>query len=290
MTTGPVRASAGWLGVREPADAVARSSELARTVADHLARDSTTRVHDLGSGTGSMTRWLAPRLPGPQHWVLYDRDSELLAETAAQPVPRAADGTEVTLETRSHDITRLEPGDLAGADLVTASALLDMLTAAELDRLVDTCVDARCPALITLSVVGRAELTPRDPFDLQVMKAFNAHQRRATGAGRLLGPDALGTAVHAFTGLGLDVITLPSPWRLGPNNASWRRSGSPAGWPRLANKDPSWARRARRTPGDALPRQPAAGCRSPSSTRTCWRDRGEVSSTRRQSGSQTAAS
>ena len=44
-------------------------------------------VHDLGSGTGSMARWLAPRLPGPQHWVLHDRDAGLLAR-AAGTLPR----------------------------------------------------------------------------------------------------------------------------------------------------------------------------------------------------------
>ena len=26
-----------------------------------------------------MGRWLAPLLPGPQHWVLHDRDADLLA-------------------------------------------------------------------------------------------------------------------------------------------------------------------------------------------------------------------
>ena len=26
-------------------------------------------IHDLGGGSGAMGRWLAPRLPGPQHWV-----------------------------------------------------------------------------------------------------------------------------------------------------------------------------------------------------------------------------
>ena len=51
-------------------------------------------VHDLGSGTGSMVRWLAPRLPGPQHWVLHDRDPDLLA--AAPRTSRRA----CTAETR----------------------------------------------------------------------------------------------------------------------------------------------------------------------------------------------
>ncbi len=46
--------------------------------------------------------------------------------------------------------------------------------------------------LLTLSVVGRVELTPADPLDARVAAAFNAHQRRATERRPLLGPDAVG--------------------------------------------------------------------------------------------------
>ena len=94
-----------------------------------------------------------------------------------------------------------------------------MLTAEELDRLVASCAGAGCPVLVTLSVVGRVELDPADPLDDVVQAAFNAHQRRDNGAGRLLGPDALDRAVSAFAGRGLDVVVRPSPWRLGSDHA-----------------------------------------------------------------------
>ena len=45
--------------------------------------------------------------------------------------------------------------------------------------------------LIALSVTGRVEITPAEPFDQSVTDAFNAHQRRTTSAGQLLGPDAV---------------------------------------------------------------------------------------------------
>jgi hypothetical protein len=166
-----------------------------------------------------MARWLAARLTGPQHWVLYDRDDELLALAAVDPPGAAADGATVTVETRRRDITRLDPEELAGAALVTASALLDMLTADELERLVATCAAAGCPVLITLSVIGRVDLAPADPLDHRVMDAFNAHQRRATSTGRLLGPDAARAAEGCFRRLGHDVVVRPSPWRLGPERS-----------------------------------------------------------------------
>ena len=97
------------------------------------SRAGPLEIHDLGGGSGSMGRWLAPRLPQPQHWVVHDRDEELLALAVADPPPG------VTVEARRSDITRLAPDALAGADVVVASALLDMLTADELRRMLGAC-------------------------------------------------------------------------------------------------------------------------------------------------------
>ncbi len=125
-----------------------------------------------------------------------------------------------TAETRERDITRLEPADLAGASLITASALLDMMAADELDRFVAACAGAGCPVLVTLSVTGQVELTPADPLDVRVAEAFNAHQRRTTDGRSLLGPDAVDHAVDAFTARGAELFVRPSPWRLGAAEAA----------------------------------------------------------------------
>jgi hypothetical protein len=250
MTTEPVRASAGWLALREPADAAARASELVEEIRPYLPNHRDTWVHDLGCGTGSMARWLAPRLPGPQHWVLYDRDAELLPVADADAPREASDGAPVSVETKQRDITRLEPRELAGASLITASALLDMMTAEELGRLVATCAEPGCPVLITLSVTGRVDLTPGDPSDRLFAEAFNEHQRRASPAGRRLGPDALDAAVDCFTRLGFEVLVRPSPWRLGPDESALAAEWFD-GWvgpaceqrPELEDVRPSYVRR-----------------------------------------------
>jgi hypothetical protein len=82
-----------------------------------------------------------------QHWILYDRDPDLLQTAAAELAQRVADKASVTVETRLRDVTTLTPDDLQGADLVTASALLDLLTVAEVDQIAAACVGARSPAL-----------------------------------------------------------------------------------------------------------------------------------------------
>ena len=210
MMAAPVRVSPEWLALREPADALARAAELAERLARHLPTTGLV-IHDLGGGSGAMGRWLAPRLPGRQHWVIHDRDADLLELAVASPPGSAS----VTAEVRRSDITRLAPDDLAGAIAVVASALLDMLTADELARMLDTCTAVGCPMLLALTVAGRVALTPTEPLDARIGAAFNAHQRR----GHRLGPDAVAAAVEQLRGTGAEVLVRPTPWRLDATHA-----------------------------------------------------------------------
>lgn len=251
-TSGRARASGHWLGLREPADAAARSRLLAETIRSYPPADGDAVMHDLGSGTGSMCRWLAPLVEGRQHWVLHDRDPELLALAATNPPSSAADGAPVTVETRRGDVTRLHPAEIQDATLITASALLDVMTAQELARLVAVCAGAACPVLITLTVTGHVELTPADPLDRHVAEAFNAHQRRRIAAGRLLGPSAVQAAVDEFSERGYDIRVDPSPWRLGARDRALIEAWL-TGWLTAANEQqPESADRLRAYTGRRL--------------------------------------
>ncbi|MEV7089981.1 methyltransferase domain-containing protein [Streptomyces sp. NPDC093085] len=250
------RYAPAWLELREGPDGAARATELLGALRSRLAwglsRDGERSlvVHDLGCGTGSMGRWLAPRLDGPQHWVLHDHDPELLELAAARTPRTAADGSRVTVATERRDLAELTADGLAGASLVTASALLDVLTREEVDGLAAACAGAGCPALFALSVVGRVELTPAEPLDAEVAEAFNAHQRRADHGRTLLGPDAVAVAAAAFARCGATVRVHASPWRLGAAEsalaAEWLR-----GWvgaaceqrPELAERAEPYLRR-----------------------------------------------
>jgi trans-aconitate methyltransferase len=212
MSATAVRVSPGWLDLREPADAAARSAELAERLRRHIRAPGQLVIHDLGGGSGAMGRWLAPRLPGPQHWVVHDRDTNLLELAVADPPESAADGAPVTVEARQSDITRLAPADLAGANVIVASALLDLLTARELLRMLYACAGHHM--LLSLTVLGRVTLLPTDPLDARIAAAFNAHQRRTTTTGRRLGPAAVTAAVQELRGTGAVVLVRSSPWRL----------------------------------------------------------------------------
>ncbi|GAA0922749.1 hypothetical protein GCM10009557_91860 [Virgisporangium ochraceum] len=239
------RYSSTWLELREAADAEARAVDLVehvnRLLSGHgpglghgpLAGHGHLSVHDLGCGTGSMARWLSPRLRAAQHWTLHDRDPDLL-EIAADSLRTRG----VSAETRLGDITALEAADLEGASLVTASALLDILTLDEIDRLADACTTAGCPALLTLTVIGRVDLTPWEPLDNVLCDGFNDHLRggprdaHRAGQRQPLGPAAADAAAEAFRRYGATVLVRETPWTLGATHsdliAEWLRGFVPA--------------------------------------------------------------
>jgi hypothetical protein len=205
--------SGDWLALREPEDAAARSLDLA-LVAAELLPDGPIVVHDLGSGTGSMMRWLAPHLPGPQTWMLHDWNADLTEQAITMPRPRSRDGAEVSAIGRVGGLAKLSATELAGASLVTASALLDVLTSSEVHALVSACVTAGCPALFSLSVTGTVRLTPRDELDTEVNDAFNAHQLRDWNERRQLGRYAAPIARGLFAEAGWNVRQSTTVWRL----------------------------------------------------------------------------
>lgn len=241
---GSAECTTDWLKLREDADAEARSVELAAMLGTQM-RPGRVTLRDLGCGSGAMARWLAPRLPGPQHWTLHDRDLHLLAHAMSNLPLMAGDGTPVAARATVDDITTLVTTDLIGTRCVTASAVLDLLTWEEVSRLAATCSEAGCTALFSLSVDGRVRLDPAESLDAEFVVAFNAHQRRTVGGRRLLGPDAGPAMAEAFAELNSAVTVRSSTWYLGPGREAlleeWLR-----GWISAAcEQRPVLARHAR---------------------------------------------
>ncbi|GGV07026.1 hypothetical protein GCM10010182_27430 [Actinomadura cremea] len=234
--------SPSWAELREPADAAARAGSLLDVLRAELPRDRPVTVWNASSGDGALARWLAPRLYGPQHWIMQDSDPVLLARAAGRTYA-SSDGTPATVETRAADLADLRAADVVGTSVLAACHVLHRLTAAEIDALAAT---ACRPALLTLTPIGRVRLDPADPLDTEFAAAADAHRRRD---GRL-GADAAFTAADAFTRRGAIVHTRPSPWRLGPARSvlmgQWLR-----GWvadavehrPALAADAPAYLRR-----------------------------------------------
>jgi len=209
--------SAAWLALREGADHRSRVPSLLPRLEAAWRECGWSRILDLGSGTGSNLRYLAPRLPGSQRWTLLDRDPALLAHT------RAAEMDPAVRRIRG-ELAREGLAEARHTDLVTGSALLDLVSEDWLRRLVDTCRSATAGALFALTYDGAIEWSEEDPEDEPVRCSVNAHQRRDKGLGPALGPAAGEVAEGFFREAGYRTWLVASPWRLGAGDAELVRA------------------------------------------------------------------
>ncbi|MEZ5583446.1 MAG: class I SAM-dependent methyltransferase [Candidatus Competibacteraceae bacterium] len=227
--------SSGWLALREPLDAVSRNRLLMESVTRWRCGLESLVIADLGCGTGSNVRYLAPRLGGQQYWLLVDHDPKLLAAASsaltvwAEAIGASLSRQEDALSIEHEDFScrvRLQAHDLAGelahlpldgVQLVTASALLDLVSEAWLVQLAAQCKQVGAAVLFALTYDGTIRWTPVDPGDETVRQAVNRHQRTDKGFGVALGPRAAQAVEAVFSAQGYQFRSERSDWRIGPD-------------------------------------------------------------------------
>ena len=237
-----VDALSGWLALREPADVAARSVPLTRAIVDAFPRDRPLRILDLATGTGSNIRYLVDHLSDQQTWLPVDHDAALLAELPARMSAwAAAHGYQVVAETgglvirgdslRCHvsETRRLDLGALAdatifsGRHLVTASALLDLVSATWLRALADRCRASGAAVLFALTYNGQSRCDPGEPEDDTIRHLMNRHQKTDKGFGPAAGPDATDDAARSFAAVGYRVRRETTDWVLPPEARALQR-------------------------------------------------------------------
>jgi len=214
-----------WLALREPFDRAARNPRLALRLAHALPRKPW--LVDLGAGTGSLFRYLAPLIGGEQSWTFVDADPALLDE-AFNTTAEWADANGLAISSTDSTLTIHAPGgdwrldgelhdlaDMPGAlplreaDAVVCSALLDLVSRAWMENLAAA---LHVPFYAALSVDGRDHWLPRHPADRLVRAGFRRDQARDKGFGRALGPNAPAEAMRIFTARGFHIASAPSDW------------------------------------------------------------------------------
>jgi hypothetical protein len=128
------------------------------------------------------------------------------------------------VETRRLDLAALDRSLFERRHLVTASALLDLVSEHWLQQLAQHCRSVRAAALFTITYNGRSSCDPADPEDAAVLRLFNEHQRTDKGlGGPAAGPEASDAAERAFTAQGYRVERAASDWRIGPGDRHFQR-------------------------------------------------------------------
>jgi hypothetical protein len=257
-----------WLALREAADWAARSEVLVQRVGDALTQGGSVRGLDLCTGTGSNLRYLLHRLHGQQQWLVVDRDAALLEEV---PIRLSAwayakgctvathgrvshvrgDRVDAEVETRQMNLERLDAAIFEGRNLVTASALLDLVSESWLRVLAARCRAAGAAALFSITYNGQSSCDPAEPEDDMVRELMNLHQRTDKGlGGPAAGPEASAVAGRVFEEAGYRVERASSDWLLEPSEHEFQRQLI-EGWahaaseiaPRYTSAIAEWRRR-----------------------------------------------
>ena len=209
-----------WLSAREAADHRARSTKLTAELNQWLTSDYDSlqpeahrpvQIVDIGAGRGSNALFLVPALRIPQIWLALDQDPALLREARER-----VDLLDVPCETRTVQLSpeNMElhlPGEVS---LVTASALIDLVSASWLKALGQAVARRNSAVLVVLSYAGHFELSPGHPDDELIRNLVNEHQHGDKGTGTALGPEATTVLKELLQAAGYRVQLAESPWSL----------------------------------------------------------------------------
>jgi hypothetical protein len=216
-------------------------------------------ITDLGGGTGANLRFLAPLIGGNQAWRVIDHDPALLsalsvrveswsqqhgfspsnanrggggsassggigAVSGGNAVALAGDSFSASIETVEMDLNlQLSALAIPVGGLLTASALLDLVSETWLRSLVQQLADSAAAAYFALSYDGRVALRPALATDDEVITLVNAHQRGDKGFGPALGPMASATARELLQVVDYVVESATSNWHLNAQHAPLQR-------------------------------------------------------------------
>jgi hypothetical protein len=234
--------SAEWLALREPVDHRSRNLALQAQVIQFLEQiksvvPGSIHITDLGSGTGSNLRALAPYLGLKQSWTLVDYDADLLRSARASLIAWAdsvasankgeskliASGLihPLTITKNSKTIAiEFQCADLAldyqaildkPADLITAAAFFDLVAQ---PWLTEFCAALTQPLYTVLTYNGIEKWSPPEHIDADVLHAFHAHQSTDKGFGAALGPSGAERLQSLLECHGFTTLCAPSPWAM----------------------------------------------------------------------------
>ena len=235
--------SADWLALREPVDHRSRNRTLQNQAIDFLRHRAPLvpglmHITDLGSGTGSNLRALAPHFGAMQYWTLVDYDADLLraarttllswADTVldsnapslvpevegfsrtVEPLVVTKNMKTITVQFRCADLLADYRSILnEPADLITAAAFFDLVAE---PWLAEFCAALSKPLYTVLTYDGKETWSPPNALDADVLRAFHAHQSTDKGFGAALGPSGAERLQSLLNGRGFATACAPSPW------------------------------------------------------------------------------
>ena len=224
--------SPNWLALREQADHRSRAPHLAFKIAAKLAGFVNARIVDLGCGTGSNLRALAPILSNDQYWHLVDYSDDLLAharillrewadyaETTSEGMTLYFDEKIIHVRFSNFDLKDGITGLLTPRpDLVTSSAFFDLISEDWIKTMAADIAKQNILFHTVLSYDGRIQWFPSHHLDQPVQEAFNQDQQSDKGFGPASGPESTNVLIKAFENQEYNCETADTPWIIHRND------------------------------------------------------------------------
>jgi hypothetical protein len=156
---------------------------------------------------------------------MVDQDGDLLACATRGNLGGGIGARLVEVRTGRVDLATAGMSSLlATADLVTASALFDLVSPGWAKAVLEAVAGRRGALLAVLTYDGRMGWAPDDPVDRRVRALVNRHQRTDKSFGPALGPAAAGWLKRQARASGARVRSRPSDWRLAAAEAAVQRA------------------------------------------------------------------
>lgn len=221
--------SSDWLALREPIDHRSRDRALLAKIAAYFSGRESMLVVDLGAGTASNLRAIAPVLPARQTWLLFDHDPALLAaararildwadtaRAAGERLEAARGGKSLSIEFREINLAA-EPAPWRDIlpDLVTAAALFDLVSDTWIMRFTEALATQGVPLYTALNHDETAVWNPPHPADAEMTKAFERHFVTDKGFGPAVGWRGSALIAKRLEAAGYSIERGRSDWRLG---------------------------------------------------------------------------
>ena len=153
---------------------------------------------------------------------MLDEDAAVLEQVPGAMIGRS--GSRCAIECGRSTSALSMSAIFEGRHLVTASALLDLVSESWLRSLAAHCHAVGAAGLFALTYNGESRCSPAEPEDDEVRELMNRHQRsNDKGFGRAAGPDAVDAAERAFRAVGYRVERAASDWNLPPDARELQR-------------------------------------------------------------------
>ena len=224
-----------WLNERYPFDVEARDKALETKMLALLADKPIVTLVDVGAGTGSNCLYFISKLSQHQKWFLIEQNTDLKKATIRRLKDYASyhkysfdqqqDHIKIKAPKKNIEVTIINDSllnmetcvDVSKVDIVTANAVFDLFSEAQLIQLVNIISKHQLTFYHTLSYQGMF-FEPDDPFDKIFIDTYNEHMERPQAFGKALGTKANACLLTLFEAQPCTITTATSTWQIEPND------------------------------------------------------------------------